>query len=103
MGKFRGEWLGSWHGALPAFTKGDKDEVSKVAEGVGIFVFFGAKDGARANAINHELDAFMHGVYGRDGECDEFGDGGEICDCVDGLVGVFEEVSDPCVEEGKFL
>lgn len=102
-GKFRGEWSGSWHGASPAFAKGDKDEVSKVAEGVGVFVFFRAEDGARANAINHELDALMHGVNGRDGESDEFGDGREICDCVDGLVGVFEEVSDPCVEEGKFL
>jgi hypothetical protein len=63
-----------WHGALPAFAKGDEEEVSKVAEGVGVFVFFGAKDCARANAINHELDTFMHGVDGRDGECDELGD-----------------------------
>jgi hypothetical protein len=60
-----------------------------VAEGVGVVVFFGAKDGARANAINHELDAFMHGVYGRDGECDEFGDGGEICmEFMEGMVSV---------------
>ena len=61
-GKFtRGEWSGLWHGALPAFAKGDEDEVSMVAEGVSIFVFLGAED-LRVNAINHELDTFVHGL-----------------------------------------
>ncbi len=32
-----------------------------VAEGVSVFVFFGAED-LRANAINHELDTFVHGL-----------------------------------------
>ena len=74
-----------------------------MAEGVSVFVFFGAEDVLRANAINHELDMFMHGVDGRNGECDKLGDLGEVRNCVCGLVGVFEEVGDPCIEEREFM
>ncbi len=83
--------------------KGDEDKVSKVAEGVSVLVFFGAEDGSRANAINHELNVFVHGIDGRDGKCDELRDWGEACDCMYGLIGMLKEVSDPCVEEGEFV
>ena len=102
-GEFRGEWLGSWHCALPAFSKGDEDKVSNVAEGFGVFVFFGAEDGSRANAINHELNACVHGIDGKDGKCDELGDWGEDGDCMYGLIGILKEVSDLSVEEGEFV
>ncbi len=55
-----------------------------MAKGVNIFVFYGGKDGSRANAINHELNAFVHGIDGRDGKCDELGDWGEVGGWVSG-------------------
>ncbi len=41
--------------------------------------------------------------FGRNGECDKLGDLGEVRNCVCGLVGVFEEVGDPCIEEREFM
>ncbi len=57
----------------------------------------------RANAINHELNTFVHGIDGRDGECEKLGNWGEVHDSLFGLVGIFEEVSDSCIEEGGFV
>ena len=58
----------SWHVAFPAILEGDENEVAEVAVVVGVVLFVGSEDGAWTNAVDEELEAFIHvvDVWGRD-------------------------------------
>ncbi len=44
-------------------------------EGIGVFIFFLAEEGARANTFNEEFEAFIHVDDVGCGDCEEQGDG----------------------------
>ena len=83
---------------FPACSEGKKDEEAEVAEGVTVFIFFWTKECVGANFFDEEFEAFVHGVDVGCGDGEEFGDGGEVGDVAEGLIGAFKKVSQSGVE-----
>ena len=52
VGEVQGAWAGVRHVVFPAGTEGKEDEEAEVTEGVTVFIFFLAKEGARTNTFN---------------------------------------------------
>jgi hypothetical protein len=78
--------------------QGKKDEEAEVAEGVAVFIFFWTKECAGANSFDEEFEPFVNGVDVGCGNGEEFGDGGEVGDVAEGLIGAFKKFGQSGVE-----
>ena len=98
VGEVGREWAGGGHVLFPARSEGEKDEEAEVAEGVAVFIFFWTKECAGSNSFNEEFEPFVNGVDVGCGDGEEFGDGGEVGDVAEGLIGAFKKVGQSGVE-----
>ncbi len=83
---------------FPARLEGKKDEEAEVVEGVTVFIFFWTKECAGVNSFDEEFEAFVNGVDVGCGDGEAFGEGGEVGDVAEGLIGAFKKVGQPGVE-----
>ncbi len=80
MGKVGRERAGGGHVQFSAGAEGSEDEEAKVVEGVTVFVFFLAEEGAGTNVFDEELETFVHCINVWCGDGEEVGDRRKVGD-----------------------